>query len=143
MTIHEWQIAVYLRQERDLWPLLLCFAQARHKVYCEVRVATQAVMDGAVLFHFADLLREHVDSSVKYIAYHMGVVAAHVTLLSKRAIEKASWLEIKLRYSDVLWQLPALAGSDILQFGIAAEESLNEWLQEAPFEIVLPGWSRK
>jgi hypothetical protein len=73
----------------------------------------------------------------------MGVVTAHVTLLGKRAVDEAPWLEIELRYSDVLWQLPALAGGYIRKFGIAAEEPLNQWLQEAPFEVILPSWPGK
>ena len=71
----------------------------------------------------------------------MCVVAAHVTLLRKRTVEEAPRLEIELRDPNVLGQLPALEGIEVLQFGVATEEPLRERLHKAPFEFALPARS--
>ena len=126
---------VHLGQERDVLPLALPLAQARHEIQREVGITAQAVACGAALLFFADELCEHIHPRVQQVAHRVGIIAANVGPLGERAIEEAPRLEIKLRYPDVLRQLSALEGFQILQLGIAYEESLQEGLHQAPFEL--------
>ena len=44
-------------------------------------------MGCAVIIHLADLLGQHIETSVQQIAHHMRVVAADITLLREGTVE--------------------------------------------------------
>jgi hypothetical protein len=93
-------------------------------------------MGRTVLVRFADQLGQHVDPRVQQIPHYMSVVTAHVTLLREWTIEKTARLEIKFSYTNVRRQPYTFQRFHIVQFGIAVEDSLRQWFQEAALEFV-------